>query len=93
MTNAFARDRRTGSNSLYSRLIEAFERDRVAYCFWRSGRRVEAALSGTSDLDIIVRRSDQHVAQACLLDLDFKEFASVGYLDTRRPCPSHRPLE
>lgn len=47
-------------------LLGEFERERVAYCYWKSSRRVGAALAGETDLDLLVARSDRHVAERLL---------------------------
>ncbi len=62
-------------------LLEGFHGDDIGYCYWKSGRRVEAALSGESDLDLLVARSDLHRAHAVLLATGFKEFPCVAHRD------------
>jgi thymidylate kinase len=43
--------------------------------------RVHAALSGESDLDLLIAREDQHRAQAILLEQGLKLFPSVAHRD------------
>ena len=45
-----------------------FNRQNLSYCYWKSGQRVHAVLSGEGDLDLLISRDDQHRAQAILLN-------------------------
>ena len=49
----------------------------VAYCYWKSSRRVGLALAGETDLDLLVSRRDQHSLYAILLESGFKQFPAV----------------
>ena len=41
-----------------TRLVEAFERERIPFCQWKGARALERALRGERDLDWLVRTSD-----------------------------------
>jgi hypothetical protein len=58
--------------------LDEFHRLNISYCYWKSTLRLTAALSGTSDLDLLVGRQDQHRAQAALLNLGFKLFPEAS---------------
>src|ERR1019366_3581209 len=60
-----------GVLSVYSRLIDGFAREQVAWCYWKSSRRAAAALAGTTDLDILVATSGLHDARRVLLECGF----------------------
>ncbi|MGH6976776.1 MAG: hypothetical protein ACREED_07100, partial [Stellaceae bacterium] len=53
-------------------LLDDFEREGVTYCYWKSSRRVYAALAGETDLDLLVDRIDRHVAEHLLTIRGFK---------------------
>jgi thymidylate kinase len=55
------------------------EQQDISYCYWKSSRRLAAALVGDTDLDILVARRDQHRIQRCLLAAGFKLFPSVPH--------------
>jgi hypothetical protein len=61
---------------LLSTLAE-FRKQNLSYCYWKSSRRVGAALYGDSDLDLLIAREDQHRAQAIVLRGGFKLFPDV----------------
>ena len=63
------------------RLFEALEQHGVSYCNWKSTRRVQSALEGNGDVDLLVARADQHRFQALLLAHGFKCFPSVAGRD------------
>jgi hypothetical protein len=67
-----------GVLGVYARLIDGFARERVAWCYWKSGRRAAAALAGKTDLDILVSPADQHDARRVLLECGFRLFAPVA---------------
>ncbi len=62
-------------------LLSGFDRQKIAYCYWKSSRRVRAALSGESDLDVLVAKQDQYRAQEVLLQSGFKYFPAVANRD------------
>jgi thymidylate kinase len=62
-------------------LLASFHQRDIAYCYWRSGVRVEAALAGDSDLDLLVARPDQYRAQESLLQAGFKCFPAIAHRD------------
>jgi len=59
--------------------LAGFHRDGIAYCYWKSRSRLAAAWSGQSDLDLLVARDDQYLAQECLLRAGFKSFLAVRH--------------
>lgn len=62
-------------------LFEALEQNKISYCNWKSTRRVQSALEGNGDIDLLVARQDQHRFQAILLAHGFKCFPSVAGRD------------
>ena len=62
-------------------VLDAFHLQRIAYCYWKSSRRLPAVLAGEGDIDLLVARGDLHCAQAVLVDRDFKLFPSVADRD------------
>src|SRR5579872_2969044 len=64
--------------SLSLTVLDDFHRAAISYCYWKSSRRIEAALTGEGDLDLLIARHDQHSAQAILLGRGFKLFPSVA---------------
>jgi hypothetical protein len=65
----------------FAALLGSFHQNGIAYCYWRSGRRVEAALAGDSDLDLLVAKPDQYRSQEILLQAGFKCFPAVAHRD------------
>jgi hypothetical protein len=61
-----------------SDVLGDFHRQQIAYCYWKSSRRLPTALAGDGDIDLLVARHDQHRALAILLQRDFKLFPSVA---------------
>ncbi|KAA3441999.1 hypothetical protein C7I87_32935 [Mesorhizobium sp. SARCC-RB16n] len=66
--------------------LDALRQSNVECCYWKSSRRLQAVLLGESDLDLLVARSDQHLAAQVLLACGFKRFDSV-------PCRSHPAIQ
>ena len=62
-------------------LLGDFRRQAIRYCYWKSSHRVRPVLAGEGDLDILVARRDQHLAQAILLSRGYKRFPSVSMRD------------
>lgn len=54
------------------RIVETFERRGIAYCYWKSSRRLPRVLAGKSDLDLLVGAGDWQRAIATALDMEFK---------------------
>jgi hypothetical protein len=67
-----------GVLSVYARLIDAFGRAGVAWCYWKSSRRAAEVLAGKTDLDILVAPADQGAARRVLLACGFRLFAPVA---------------
>ncbi len=59
-------------------LLARFASAGVVFCYWRSLLRVERALSGESDLDLLVDRESRHLAETILLECGFKRFGAVA---------------
>ena len=53
-------------------LVAAFEAKAVAYCYWKSRRRVDRALAGLTDLDLLVAKNDRQRATEILHRQAFK---------------------
>jgi thymidylate kinase len=58
-------------------VVTALNRETISYCYWRSARRVDLAMSGAADLDLLVARSDQQRMQLILIQHGFKLFPSI----------------
>jgi hypothetical protein len=58
-------------------LVDHLNSEGIAYCYWKSRRRIAAVLGGESDLDLLVARSDQYRMQAILIGCGFKAFPST----------------
>ena len=67
--------------TLIEALLSAFSRHDIAYCYWKSRRRLPAVLAGEADLDLLVAKHDQHRAGQALLGCGFKLFPSVASRD------------
>ena len=65
---------------LQSALTEFLRHD-ISYCYWKSRRRIHSALTGEADLDLLVKREDQHRAEMILLAQGFKLFTTVANRD------------
>jgi thymidylate kinase len=65
------------SESSLISVVTALNREKISYCYWKSVRRVDLAMSGRADLDLLVARSDQHRMQQILIQHDFKLFPSI----------------
>lgn len=59
-------------------LLAALSAQNISYCYWKSSRRVQQALAGQSDLDLLVARGDQHRMRRILPELGFKHFPAVA---------------
>lgn len=66
---------------LLQALLAVFQRDAIAYCYWKSSRRVAEVLAGDADLDLLVAKQDQHRAARGLLECGFKAFPCVASRD------------
>jgi hypothetical protein len=67
--------------SVLLEILEEFHGQNISYCYWKSSLRVYRALSGESDLDLLIAREDQHCAQAILLQRGLKLFRDVANRD------------
>ncbi|QPC91659.1 hypothetical protein [Mesorhizobium sp. INR15] len=64
----------------------ALRQSNVECCYWKSSRRLPAVLLGESDLDLLIARSDQHLAAQALLACGLKRFESID-------CHSHPAIQ
>ncbi len=62
-------------------VLADFERQAISYCYWKSSRRAGAVLNGEGDVDLLIKKEDQHRAEAILLQQGFKRFPSVAWRD------------
>jgi len=67
------------ADSPFAVLLASFHQTGITYCYWRSSRRVEVALAGDSDLDLLVAKEDQYRAWQNLLQSGFKYFSAVAH--------------
>jgi hypothetical protein len=37
-------------------VLDEFQRQQIAYCYWKSSRKLPAALAGEGDIDLLVAR-------------------------------------
>jgi thymidylate kinase len=65
-------------------LFEKFNEQGIRYCHWKSTHGIPYAMSGQTDLDILVDRSHSQRFKEILYQLDFKPFVS----DPRRQFPA-----
>jgi hypothetical protein len=63
---------------LFLQLFATINRREIRYCYWKSSRRISAALAGETDLDLLVSKQDQHKLQECLLAVGLKAFPAVA---------------
>lgn len=66
---------------LFILVLGDFHRHNVSYCYWKSSRRIEAALTGESDLDLLIARDDRHRAEHLMLGRGLKPFPSTAGRD------------
>jgi hypothetical protein len=58
-------------------MLESLRCAGINYCYWRSSQRLGAALTGLSDLDLLVAKADRQQAVELLLAQGFKLLSSV----------------
>lgn len=58
-------------------LLTALEEEEITYCCWKSSRRLALALNGTSDLDLLVARTERWRAARLLIRCGFKHWTDV----------------
>ena len=54
------------------KLIEAFNRNGIRYCHWKSNLALPQALAGQTDIDLLVHRKDASRFRAILSQLCFR---------------------
>ncbi|MEA2731033.1 MAG: hypothetical protein QOF70_5508 [Acetobacteraceae bacterium] len=62
-------------------LVQALNECGVAWCYWKSRRHLNAALSGRSDLDLLAIQADHALLQRTLMECGFKLFPSAHFRD------------
>jgi len=62
-------------------VLTLFERQSISYCYWKSSLRLQYALRGDSDVDLLVASKDLHRLELILLKQDFKRIPTRGYSD------------
>ncbi len=60
-------------------LLAGLEREKLAYCHWKSNQHLAAALQGETDLDVLVDRHRSVDLQRVLAEARFKRFASTPW--------------
>ncbi|WP_158258433.1 hypothetical protein [Rhodopila globiformis] len=58
-------------------LLESLRNQRITFCYFKSSRRIAAALAGDTDLDLLVARADHARLQQALLASGFKPFVAA----------------
>lgn len=66
-------------SSLLVGFLRECHRQEICYCYWKSSRRIHAALAGAGDIDLLVGQDDLHRIEAILLGQGFKRFGSVSH--------------
>lgn len=59
-------------------LLAGFASADVVFCYWRSRLRVERALRGDGDLDLLVARESRQRAETILMERGFKRFPAIA---------------
>lgn len=67
------------TSALLVELLMAFHCGEVAYCYWKSSKRVHLALNGATDLDLLVARRSRERALRILFALGFKFVQSARW--------------
>jgi thymidylate kinase len=75
------------NSELAHRLVEALNSSDVVYCHWKSNIRLAQALSGATDLDLLVERKSLPKALSILMSLGFRP--AVPRWEPRTPGVSH----
>jgi hypothetical protein len=58
-------------------MLVAFQQHGIDYCYWKSSKRIRLALSGESDVDLMVARHDRHEVYKLLHQSGFKQFPTI----------------
>ena len=70
-------DRPEIANNLKS-VFDSFHAEKIFYCYWKSSLRLQSALAGNGDVDLLISRDHQHRAMRVLLMNGFKAFPAVS---------------
>jgi len=62
-------------------VLTQFERQNISYCYWKSSLRIQSALRGGSDVDLLVALKDMHRMELILLKQDFKRVTTLASSD------------
>ena len=67
--------------SCLSAIFAELSQQGISYCYWKSSLRIERALSGEGDVDLLVALSDLHRFELILNQEGFKRFPSTANCD------------
>jgi hypothetical protein len=59
------------------RLFDAFHREGIVYCHWKSNQRLREGLEGLTDLDVLIQRGPYPKTAGLLAALGYKRFNAV----------------
>jgi hypothetical protein len=76
-----ARSDPEGAISPIIAVLAVFQRQTISYCYWKSSRRAGSVLNGEGDVDLLIKKEDQHRAETILMQQGFKRFPSVAWRD------------
>ena len=62
-------------------VLALFDRQSISYCYWKSSLRIQSALRGDSDVDLLVALKDLHRMELILLKQDFKRVTTLTSSD------------
>jgi hypothetical protein len=62
-------------------VLTLFDRQGISYCYWKSSLRIQSALRGDSDVDLLVALKDMHRMELILLKQDFKRVTTLASSD------------
>ena len=62
-------------------VLTLFELQGISYCYWKSSLRIQSALRGDSDVDLLVVLKDMHRLELILLKQDFKRVTTLASSD------------
>lgn len=65
------------SLDLIEDLLNAFHREDISYCHWKSNQHLDASMTGDTDLDVLFDEKQKHILELLLKKLGFKKFNSI----------------
>lgn len=66
--------------NVVKRFTQALHKEDIHYCHWKSNEHLHAAMSGKTDLDILVEKGRAQTLSRILSETDFKHFSPVPWL-------------